>query len=168
MRRFLIAITLFVTAAGFAPASFAQEKATPEKIALAKRYFKALEFDKLMDNMFKSMLPSLMEQQQIQMGLNSEKRVVVAEATAETMAEIMPVYMDRMYEAYAGILTEDELTQLVAFYESPLGQSVVKKTPQLSSKATEAMIPLMPEIQSRIEKKICAKVDCKAAAKAQP
>ena len=59
MRRFLIAVTLFFTATGLAPSVMAQEAATPEKIALVKRYYALVKLDKMFEQMFDRMGPAM-------------------------------------------------------------------------------------------------------------
>lgn len=138
-----------------------EDAVTARKVALIKRYFKAIEMDNLIGSMMQSMMPALAEQQRASSGASAEESKMVTDAVIETMAEITPIYMDKLSVIYADAFTEDELVQMVAFYESPVGQSIVKKTPGLMPKTTQVMIELMPEIQSRMQTKMCKKIDCK-------
>lgn len=169
MRKLLICLASVSMLAVMPAAAMAQNAATPgveegvtaRKVALIKRYFKAIEMDKLIGSMLQSMLPALAEQQRASSGLTPEQSKIVTDSTVETMAEITPIYIDKLSVIYADGFTEEELVQMVAFYESPVGQSITKKTPGLMPKTTQVMMELMPEIQSRIQTKMCKKIDCK-------
>lgn len=169
MRKLLICLASVSLLAVMPAAAMAQTAATPtveealsaRKVALIKRYFKAIEMDKLIGSMMQSMMPALAEQQRASSGLTSEQSKIVTDAVVETMAEITPIYIDKLSVIYADAFTEDELTQMVAFYEGPVGQSITKKTPGLIPKSTQVMMELVPEIQNRMQTKMCKKIDCK-------
>ena len=168
MRKLLICLASVSLLAVMPAAVMAQTAATPtveeavtaRKVVLIKRYFKSIEMDKLIGTMMQSLLPALAEQQRASSGLTSEQSKTVTDAAVETMAEITPIYIDKLSVIYADAFTEDELIQMVAFYESPVGQSITKKTPGLVPKTTQVMMELMPEIQSRMQAKVCKKIDC--------
>ncbi|CAL4867595.1 hypothetical protein MMA231_01853 [Asticcacaulis sp. MM231] len=170
MRKFVICLASVSLLAVMPVAAMAQNSATPavedavtaRKVVLIKRYFKSIEMDKLIGSMMQSMLPALAEQQRASSGLTSEQSKMVTDAAVETMAEITPIYIDKLSVIYADAFTEDELVQMVAFYESPVGQSITKKTPTLIPKTTQVMMELMPEIQNRMQTKMCKKIDCSA------
>lgn len=49
----------------------------------------------------------------------------------------MPVWLDAAAQLYAKNYSEEELDALVAFYESPAGQSILKKQPQVMAQAMQ-------------------------------
>lgn len=64
--------------------------------------------------------------------------------------------MKEMYvDIYTDVFTEDEINELTAFYQSPLGRKMLQKTPallQATVERTQAMIrSRMPEIQNRLD-----------------
>ena len=87
--------------------------------------------------------------------------------TQERMAEIQKFQaqvFDRIYEemsweklkpdfvqVYCDVFSEQEMADLFAFYETPLGKTLLEKTPQLTTKSVEItqkrMAVIMPEIQ---------------------
>lgn len=68
-------------------------------------------------------------------------------------------------QAYCEVFTEDEMNQLHAFYQSPIGKTLLEKTPQLTVKSMEVtqkhMSAILPEIQ-----RMAAEFDAKTRATA--
>jgi hypothetical protein len=54
------------------------------------------------------------------------------------------------------VFTEEEMRELIKFYQSPLGQKVLEKTPellQLSMEKTEVLLyEELPKLQERLER----------------
>ena len=75
--------------------------------------------------------------------------------------ELEPAYV----KLYAQSFTEDEIDGMLAFYKSPAGIAMVKKTPQLMTEANQIvqqrMVALQPKLQALMQ-------DFKAKAAAQP
>ena len=139
------------------PATLARKK------VLVQRYFETIHFNQLMDNMMKSMIPPLMESMRKQNpNLTAAQSQLVSDAVIETMGDFTPKFLEQSEGIYAETFTEEELTQLVTFYESPVGQSIMAKIPNMMPRMTQLMIQDMPDLQSAIVAKMCAKIDCKA------
>jgi len=68
--------------------------------------------------------------------------------------EMKDVYIDIIIKVYS----EDEIKELVAFYESPLGQKVIAKSPELMKESVQKSQELfqnkMPEIQQVMNKRV--------------
>lgn len=161
MRHILIVFSFLFAALAITPQAVAQEGATPEKAELVRRYFKAMDFDVMMDAMLKSMVPMMVQgEMSDNPELSAEDAQILSDLTIETMNEIMPVYVENLVEVYAEAFSHEELVQIVAFYESPVGQSIVKKTPALTPKVMEVMVALMPQIEANMAKKVCKRFGC--------
>ncbi len=146
-----------------APASTAPAS-SPAKVALVKRYLAAININQTMSTMMTSLMPMLMEQQRQQHpGMTEAQAKIASDVVLDAMnTDFMPKYMDRVTELYAEVFTEEELTKLVEFYESPVGRSVTAKTPTLIPRVTRVMGEMMPDFQADIVAKMCAKIDCTA------
>lgn len=93
-------------------------------------------------------------------GKTAEINEVVGLMQAE-LARQLPPMIDAIAAIYAKHFTTEELTQLGAFYESPVGRKMVKEMPQIMSEtmtmaqtfaqkmAMEVMMKLQPEIEKR-------------------
>lgn len=117
------------------------------KLALIKRLDQAMDFDSLMKQMFEQMAPALTQSvRQATPKMNDEQ----AKAFAGVMSTVMTKYTvqmkAKMFDAYARVYSEDELRSMVEFYESPNGQSILKKMPQVMAEympSVQAMMPAM-------------------------
>jgi len=129
-----------------------------ERQALVRRFFVVIQFDKMMNVMMESMIGSTTLDQRIPV----EKREVVREVTLEAFAAVMPQMMEANVELYADAFTLDELQQLVAFYESPVGRSMMSKTVMLSRQAGEMVERFQPIMEREMMTRLCARIDCDA------
>jgi hypothetical protein len=64
-----------------------------------------------------------------------------------------------MVPGMATVFSVDELKALVAFYESPVGQSIIGKMPALGEISGKAVVELMPEMQADIEARVQRNID---------
>ena len=164
--RVLIAIVLALTLAG--GQAMAQQSATPEtlaeKQALVRRYFKAIEFEKLMDSLVASMVPGMLaDASRSNATLSAEEQELLSDAVRTAMNDVMtPKLIELNVSIYAEAFSERELQALVSFYESPEGRSIMRKTPGLMPKSMEGARRLMPQMQSEVLKRVCSKIDCNA------
>ena len=66
----------------------------------------------------------------------------------------------KLVGAYAKVLTHDEVRQLIAFYETPLGRRLIAVTPQLAQAGMEAgqswAQELAPRLQSDVQRRLQA------------
>lgn len=163
MRKLMIA-GLSALALCAAPLAHAADAAPdPAKIALVKRYFAAMHINQMMSGVMHQMGPAMLAQvRQAHPEITEAQMQGVGDAMGATMDEYLPKMMDAMVPVYAETFTTEELTKLDEFYESPIGQSIVAKTPQTMQKMIPTMMQLMPAMQADMQTRICAKIDCTA------
>ena len=160
-----LAATLFATAAvaqtpPSAPAPSARQ------VELAHRYIQAVHMDQMMDGMMKQMMPAIMAGAPKDSSLTEAQRQAISDVSIEVTRELMSKVMARMEPVMAETFSEKELSDLVAFYEGPTGQSMLAKMPVMMGKIAPMMADLMPQMQSEMRTKICARIDCAGAGKA--
>jgi uncharacterized protein len=133
--------------------------------ALVRRYFKAMEFERLMDSMVASMTPVMVEQTaKHNPELTAEQRQMIADVVQQAMHEVMtPKLIEMNVSIYAEAFSESELRALVTFYESPEGRAIMRKTPALMPKAAAIARELMPQMEQEVLKRVCARIDCNAS-----
>ena len=119
-----------------------------------------------MDATMKAMTPGMLATMPKGSGADETRRQIVMDALPEVMSHMLVKLNAQMEPIVADTFSEKELTDLVAFYESPTGQAVVEKTPQMAARLMPVMISLMPEITKELMTKVCAKTECTAAQKA--
>lgn len=160
----LAAIALLACAAPAAAAVVASPAVTQDaeqaaKEALVRRYFEVSQFEKMMNTMMESMMAPMMSDTRIP----QDKVPVFREAVLAAFGNVLPQMIDAYVEQYATAFTLDELQQLVAFYESPVGRSVMAKTLTLSRDAGQMMERFTPIMEAEMRRELCARVECPAA-----
>lgn len=153
-----------------APPPPAASKATPETRALAVRYFDAIHYDKLLGQMMDQMVPMMIDSMRKQTpSVTEDQGRLVGEVAAESAREMTGKMKAPMIDAMAEVFTEQELRDLVAFYEGPSGQALIAKTPELTQRMMGQMPGIMAETQIKMREKLCAKLGCeKPAAPSKP
>lgn len=93
--------------------------------------------------------------------------------TAPIVQTHMRPLMAATAAAYAELFTEAELTAMIAFYETPLGQNVARKQLEVSVEIEPAMQKFQESFMTEIMTKFCGQFDCageqaKATSAAKP
>lgn len=135
----------------------AQSQPTPRQLELSRRYVNLLQGDQL-EQFIRSMLatdPTLDDGD-----LPPAEREFILDLTAELVADLMPAMMEEMVPVYAAAFTEEELEALVAFYDSPLGRSILAKTMDAMPEVNAAMAKMLPLLLEKMAVRMCARYGC--------
>lgn len=135
-----------------------QDAEREAKEALVRRFFVAAQLDKLTNVLIEQMLQSTQSPQ-----IPADKREVVNEAIMAAYAEVSPRMNEAFVDLYADAFTLDELEQLVAFYESPVGRSVTAKSVVLTRQLGSLMEEFQPMMAEATTRQVCRRIDCSAA-----
>lgn len=127
--------------------------------ALVRRFFEISQMEKVMNAMMESMIAPLLNDSRIP----ADKIPIVREAFLEGFGNVMPQMMEAYVEQYAAAFTLEELEQLVAFYDSPVGRSVMAKTVVLSRQTGEMVERFRPTMEAEMQRQLCARIECPAA-----
>ncbi|MBO9559538.1 MAG: DUF2059 domain-containing protein [Caulobacter sp.] len=145
----------------------AASTATPETRALAERYFDAIHYDKLLDQMMGQMVPMMMQTMRKQApNVTDEQSQLISDIVLDSTREMTHKMKAPMIDAMAEVFTEQELRDLVTFYEGPSGQALIVKTPELTQRMMGQVPALAAEMQSKMMQKLCAKISCATPAAA--
>ncbi len=99
-----------------AAAADAAEPGFQRREALARRYFVALHYQAIMDNMLKSLMPAILDSEVKRYpSLPPKYRQALTDSALESVRELMPVIADATVRAMAQLYSEEELAKLVAF-----------------------------------------------------
>jgi len=162
MRKFLTILAL--TCALAAPA-VASAEPTAKTLALTRRMVVAMHIEENMVPMLQTMLRQQVELTVAQRkNLSDQQKTQLSSALSETMDEIfaggfMSDMMERLIPAYAEVYSEDELQALVDFYESPMGQRVLRKMPLLGPAAAKVVADVTPKMQAEMIEKLTKKLE---------
>lgn len=143
-----------VAPANAAPTASAAASTTPASPATVERLLRAMDMERTLDAVF-DQAAQMAEGMAAQAGVRPRNR----EAFDRYMKRVNEVLREEaswaqlkepMVQVYAKHYTEAEVQGLIAFYESPLGRSMVAKTPavmQDSAAVTQAMMKrVMPRL----------------------
>ncbi len=162
MRTFL---KMLVVACVLAAPQAASAEPSAKALALTRRMVTAMDVEKTMTPMLQTMVRQQMEMTVAgRDDLSDQQKVLVAGAVGEIMDEIfaggfMSQVMEALVPAYAEVYSEDELEAVVIFYESPMGQRVLRKMPLMGPAANKAMIEITPKLQAQMTEKLAAKLE---------
>jgi hypothetical protein len=159
MRSFAI---LAAVATIWATPAFAQEAsadpARARQLALAERYLDLTQGGELLKQM----------RQQVEEGydessLPADQRAWMVESMADLLEEVMRTTLAEMRDDVADSFTTQELEAAIAFYESPLGRSVLHKQVDMNAELQDVMTPLLIPRMGALMEKFCQRFDCGAA-----
>ncbi len=149
-----------------AEAADAADPGFQRRETLARRYFAALHFQAIMDNMMKSLLPVLLDSEiKRYPSVPPKFRQALTDSALESVSDITPLIADETVKAMAKLYTEEELAKLVEFYESPTGQTIMTKAPQMSGLMSGSMRVVAPQMRDRMMAHLCKKIDCRSLPK---
>ena len=142
--------------AGRPPASAAATDAGFDvRKSLALRYLEAAGIQNTMMTALRSMVQAIPVDD-----VPASRRDAVRALAADAMEEILPEYFDHLAGIYAAEFSHEELRALVDFYESPVGQVIVRKSGMLAARTEELMNWLMPRYDAEIQRLRCERFGC--------
>jgi len=143
-----------------APAMASADARTDEaaRLALANKFVVLMQADEMgaaMSQMINSMMPPLEN-------VSDEDAADIRAVVLEMTEEMMPRMFEAMAPVYADIFTLEELQGLVAFHESDLGQSLIRKSYQAMPRLNTAALSVMPELLAGMGDTLCDRLKCTA------
>lgn len=129
-----------------------------DRLELAERYLRITmgeDLDKFLAGYF--------EESYREMDLTSEQRAWLTRNMTTAYADVLDATIAGLRDDVAEAFTREELETAIAFYESPVGRSIVRKTMQLSVDAEREMTPHLYAAMTSLGKKYCERFDCEAA-----
>ncbi|NLY25110.1 MAG: DUF2059 domain-containing protein [Bacteroidales bacterium] len=133
--------------------SVAQDKASD-----LKKLFALMDTEKMVDGMMDNMIPALKQQASGQIKGDD------AEVKFNTYMDFMmnevkklsiKLVNEEMVNIYDKHFTQDEIKDLIKFYESPTGKKLLETTPEISKDLMNSMMTnYMPEFQEKLTNKL--------------
>jgi len=125
-----------------------------------KELFHSMQQDSIMDKMFNSMVPSIMNQMQSQMSIDSTAKVHSNEmmnSIMQTAKEISKKLINEdMVVLYDKYFTQNEIKDFITFYKSPSGQKFIKVTPDIQK---DLMMVMMQKYISEMQKAVKDRIE---------
>ena len=131
------------------------ELSLDEKRALAHRYVVALEMEATQRAMLEGLVEQTIKAVCAGKSYTPEKIQAIRAAVVEGGMAMLPETLEVLERLTAETFSSEELLQMVAFYESDIGQSIVDKGPSFAALSIEEMGPIMAAGQIDIRHRIC-------------
>ncbi|OIO05015.1 MAG: hypothetical protein AUJ49_01900 [Desulfovibrionaceae bacterium CG1_02_65_16] len=157
----VLAIVLAVTLAALPPTASAQaDELTPQKRADIERLFKAAGSGALAAQLAATMTRQTMNTvRAARKDIPARKLAIIEREMITLLREKLNGpggMLDRLAPLYAATYTQQEIRDMLAFYESPTGRKVVATTPQLmiagQKIGADMTKELLPELKKRLTK----------------
>ncbi|HYH80547.1 MAG TPA: DUF2059 domain-containing protein [Longimicrobium sp.] len=143
----LIAAAACAVALGLAGPARAQEP-TPERMAAAERLVTSIDMESNYRRTMDMMIQSQMRQNPAIAPFEATMRAFFTRYLS--WQQVRP----DMVRVYALTYTEDEMGQLTAFYQTPLGKRLLETMPEVAARSSELtqrrLMEHMPELQQQI------------------
>ena len=95
-----------------------------------------------------------------------DQRAWLTEAMVDMYEDVMEVVVAEMRDDVADQFTAGELDALIAFYDTPIGRSIITKEAEISLSMEQAMMPHLMGRMAAVGEKFCLRFDCSAAGEA--
>jgi hypothetical protein len=149
------------------PPQSADASPSAHKLALARQLVEVTRMDAIMTGAFRNMVSGVTASASQSLSADRQARMkIIGEAEGAALEKLVPQIVDSMVNGYARNFSEQELSDILAFYQSPSGRSMVAKTPQFMQGMMVEMAALMPQIRRDMGEDVCAKITCTAAERA--
>jgi uncharacterized protein len=163
MKRFLLvmAVCLAFAKAGATQQSPADAPATREDV---QKYLEVMHSREMMAQMVEAMSKPMHQMIHDQYAKDKDKLPADFEARINKMMdESMKAFpwdemMQSMVPVYQKHFTKGDLDALIAFYESPTGQKVLRELPAITAEAMQAMTPMLRKQMETMTERVQAQV----------
>lgn len=156
MKRLFSGLVLILAMLAATP-TLAQSNDSSKRLALSHRFIELMQAEQMgamLGQMMVQMSPSVSED------MTEAEADEFAAVMAEVTADMMPRLFDAMAPVYAEIFTLEELEGLVAFYESDIGQSLMRKSYESGPEIMAAVNAIMPELLVEMGDEMCDHYEC--------
>ena len=157
-----LAVAAMAQEDGGAPVAQIAPPVDPERLELAREYVRESHMDVAMRGVFANMARSLPELRTANSATDARARQFVSSISVGMDAAV-PQLVEATTMAAARVFTTEELRDLVAFYGTPSGQSMVAKAPMMMQQVTPAVFQIMPTVYRAAEADYCSHVTCTEA-----
>jgi hypothetical protein len=160
--RFIVILAVMLAAfSGPAWAQTAPNASRESHLHLAERYLELTQGGDLLKQ-FRSQIEDGFDVAE----LPADQRTWMVDSLTAIFTDVMGTVMTEMRDDVADSFTVPELEAAIAFYQSPIGRSVVRKQVTLSMEMQQTMMPLLVPRMTELSEKFCVRFDCTALADA--
>ena len=126
---------------------------------LARQYLNLLMTDQF-EGVIRQMLGTEFENDSEMQAMPDADRRMILNLLAELTTDMVPQMISEMVPVYAATFTEEELTALVGFYDTPLGRSIADKSIEVMPEADRAIMSVVPQMLEKMATRMCQHYGC--------
>lgn len=157
MRIIAILAVMLAVCAGPVLAQTAPDAARRNHLALAEQYLELTQGGDLVKQMRRQIEDGYGEAD-----LPPEQRAWLVESMTDMFADVMALTIVELRDDVADSFTVQELEAAIAFYDSPIGRSVVRNQVDLNTELQDVMMRLLVPRVTDLMEKYCLRFDCTA------
>jgi hypothetical protein len=159
--RFVVPVIGLLITGCFCPSASA-EGIDPVALQLARQLMETMHVSATTDQMVKQMMQAMgTGLSAANPGKGKEVQDLLSEVLLPEMSKLKPEMIDAAANIYAANFSADELKQILAYYQSDIGQKVISRLPTILQEqgrvAQQIVIRMMPDIQAKLEQAIKAR-----------
>jgi hypothetical protein len=155
----LAATTLPATPVAARSSEQATAAPSTRRSELARQYLNLIMTDQF-EGVVRQMLGTEFENDAEMQALPEEDRRMILNLLAELTTDMVPQMISEMVPVYAATFTEEELTALVGFYDTPLGRSIADKSIAVMPEADRAIMSVVPQMLEKMATRMCQHYGC--------
>lgn len=169
MKRILVAasaLALLVATPVRAQTSDTPAAPTARQIELAHEMVEVSGARKLMTSVFAAMINQMVGPPDPHSTSAQDRKVreIALESARAAFEKSTPKMLDLFAQTYANNFSEQELSDIVAFYKTPSGQAAIAKVPKVMTEVMPIMSKtIVPQMQADIVDEMCNRLACTAA-----
>lgn len=161
-----VPVIVAVLSLAFASPGLAQTAPTPDPVRersleLAGQYLELTQGSAL-----SKVLSQQLERTYSRSDMPADEQAWLTENMAAAFTTVLEATLADMRDDVADRFTREELEAAIAFYETPLGQSVARKDLELGMAMQEAMMPHLITAMTALSEKFCLRFECGAPGRA--
>ncbi|WP_421875053.1 DUF2059 domain-containing protein [Pacificispira sp.] len=146
---------VFVMALCGSLSSVQAQEVPAEKQALIDRMMASMNIEATVDQMVEVMTEQVVNRvKRTSPGIKQDAIDIIVEVVEEEGRLLVEQALSDATPIMAKLYTTDELEQLVAFYETPLGQKALKSMPEVMREIQARMPPRLQNFQQRVAAKL--------------
>jgi hypothetical protein len=169
MKRILVAasaLVLLTATPAWTQTSDSPAAPTARQLSLAREMVEISGSRNVMTTMFNAMLNQMVPEADPHSASAEDRKVhdIALEAAHAAFEKATPKMLDLFVDTYAHDFSEQEMSDIVAFYKTPSGQAAIAKLPKVMAESMPVVRnTIVPQLQRDMVDEICNRLACTPA-----
>lgn len=165
----IAALAISAPTAGYAQDNAPAPPPTARQLELAHELVEVSGARALVGSIFTTMLNQFAAQPDPHASSAQDRKIhdIMLASAHAAFEKATPKMLDLMVDIYAHDFTEQELSDIVAFYKTPSGQAAIAKMPKVMAETMPAVRnTIVPQMQQDMVDEMCNRLACTASMRA--